>query len=156
MSDINHDASLSPSTGPGQALFGFVRHWSRRWNASSDGGAAQQGRQVLVTEVVQALSARGVATINAVAHEIAIDQSGASRLVKEAVGAGYLEMKPSDTDARRRDVSITAAGIELLEDAHRWQEAMFDQLAEHWTARQRDEFHRALLRLLERSHTLQP
>ncbi|WP_433262006.1 MarR family winged helix-turn-helix transcriptional regulator [Actinosynnema sp. CS-041913] len=153
---MDDEASPPPATGPGQVLFEFVRHWSRRWNAPGDGPAAQRGRLVLVTEAVRSLGGRGVATVNAVAREIGIDQSGASRLVKDAVGAGYLEMRPSAADARRREVSVTAAGLDLLRDAHRWQEAVFDHLTAQWTARQRAEFHRAMLRLLERSHTLEP
>jgi DNA-binding MarR family transcriptional regulator len=142
-------------TGPGQVLFEFVRHWSRRWNAPGDGHAAQRGRHVLVTEAVRSVGSRGAATVNAVAREIGIDQSGASRLVRDAVGAGYLEMRPSAVDARRREVSVAAAGHELLHEAHAWQERVFDRLTERWTTRQRDEFHRAMLRLLERSHTLE-
>ncbi len=46
---------------------------------------------MLVCEAVHSLSERGVAaTINAIAHEIGIDQSGASRLVTSATTAGYL------------------------------------------------------------------
>ncbi|ADB30768.1 hypothetical protein Kfla_1673 [Kribbella flavida DSM 17836] len=153
MSDTEAPA---PDTGPGQTLFAFVRHWSRRWNAAGDGQVAQRGRQVLVTEAVHALSGRGTATINAVAREIGIDQSGASRLVKDAVSAGYLALRPAADDARRRDVSITPAGLELLQDAHRWQETMFDQLTERWTPEQKTEFHRAMRSLLDRSHTLGP
>ncbi|MFC3996936.1 MarR family winged helix-turn-helix transcriptional regulator [Nocardiopsis sediminis] len=151
------DAPRPPETGPGQALFAFVRHWSRRWNTAADGQAAQSGRHVLVTEAVHALAGRrGGATINDVAREIGIDQSGASRLVKDAVAAGHLELRPSTADARRREVSVTAGGRTLLRDAHRWQEEAFAHLTEGWTARQRNEFHRAMLRLMERSHTLEP
>ncbi|MFC4561725.1 MarR family winged helix-turn-helix transcriptional regulator [Nocardiopsis mangrovi] len=156
MNPVDRDAPQPPADGPGQALFSFVRHWSRRWNAPGDAAAAQQGRHVLATEAVHALSARGGATINAVAREVGIDQSGASRLVKDAVAAGHLELRPSGTDARRREVSVTPAGLALLRDARRWQEAVFDHLTEQWTPRQRDEFHRAMRRLVERSHTLDP
>ncbi|MYY11753.1 MarR family transcriptional regulator [Streptomyces sp. SID4919] len=143
-----------PGPGPGQTLFEFVRHWARRWNSPGDGPARQQGRHVLVTEAVRSLDSRGIVTINAVAHEIGIDQSGASRMVKDAVAAGYLEIKPSESDTRRREVTVTAAGLDLLHDAHHWQEAVFDQLSGQWTDQQRTEFHHAMFRLLERSHTL--
>lgn len=145
----------TPETeGPGQILFEFVRHWARRWNTTGEGSADRNGRMVLVTEAVRSLTVRGAVTINALAAEIGIDQSGASRLVKEAVSAGYLTLAPSGSDARRREVSITDTGLTLLADAHRWQEAVFDQLTAEWTTDERDDFHRAMLRLLHTSHTL--
>ncbi|MDA2804300.1 MarR family winged helix-turn-helix transcriptional regulator [Nocardiopsis suaedae] len=144
--------------GPGQALFAFVRHWSRRWNGPTDHAAARQGRLVLATEAVHALQARGGApvTVNSVAREIGIDQSGASRLVKDAVETGHLELRPSADDARRREASVTAAGAALLRDAHRWQEEAFALLTEDWTEEERAGFHRAMVRLLDRSHAVEP
>ncbi|WP_406400372.1 MarR family winged helix-turn-helix transcriptional regulator [Streptomyces uncialis] len=109
---------------------------------------------MLVTEAVRSLDSRGIVTINAVANEIGIDQSGASRMVKDAVAAGYLEIKPSASDTRRREVTVTSEGLDLLHDAHLWQEAVFDQLSGQWTDQQRAEFHHAMLHLLARSHTL--
>ena len=139
--------------GPGEVLFEFVRHWSRRLQAG-DPRAAEQGRLVHVVEAVQSVRGREPATINAVAHELGIDQSGVSRLVKSAVAARYLELKPSDRDGRQREVLITPAGRSMLDQAHRWQEAVFQQLTEQWTERQRVDFRKAMLSLLERSRTL--
>jgi DNA-binding MarR family transcriptional regulator len=136
------------SAGPGQVLFEFVRHWSRR--TAPD--VAEQGRLVMVVESVHAVSGRRAATVNAVAHEIGIDQSGASRLVKEAAAAGYLVLRTADGDARRREVDVTPAGHELLEQAHAWQEEVFAQLTANWSERRRTQFRRDLLGLLERSH----
>lgn len=141
-------------TGPGQVLFGFVRHWSRR-SATGDPEAAEQGRLVLVSEAVQALTERGIsATVNAIAKEIGIDQSGASRLVKSAAGAGFLVMKASVADGRRREASLTAAGRSMLEHAHRWQEDVFAQLSRDWTEERRREFRQAMIELMDRSYEL--
>jgi MarR family transcriptional regulator, organic hydroperoxide resistance regulator len=141
--------------GPGQVLFEFVRHWSRRWAAgSAESGAAERGRLVLVTEAVLALGRRGGVTVNAVADEIGIDQSGASRLVNSAVAAGYLRIRASRTDGRRREVSVTPAGISMLDDAHQWQEKVFAALTVHWTDRQRSDFRQAMVSLLDRSHAV--
>lgn len=140
--------------GPGQVLFTFVRHWSRR---SSAGGheVAEQGRLVLVTEAVHSLTQRGVpATVNAVAHEIGIDQSGASRLVKSATEAGYLTMQASETDGRRRPATVTASGHAMLEQAHDWQEKVFDRLTESWSVQQRRDFQQAMTDLIDRSYAL--
>ncbi|MEV6887902.1 MarR family winged helix-turn-helix transcriptional regulator [Kribbella sp. NPDC051137] len=128
-------------------LFEFVRHWARR--TAPD--VAEQGRLVMVVESVYAVSGRGTATINAVAHEIGIDQSGASRMVKEAASAGYLEVRAAGGDARRREVGVTDTGLELLAQAHGWQEQVFSELSAGWTERRRTQFRRDLLSLLERS-----
>ncbi|MBO0867162.1 MAG: winged helix-turn-helix transcriptional regulator [Micromonosporaceae bacterium] len=140
--------------GPGQVLFGFVRHWSRR-SSPGDYAAAEQGRLVLVTESVHALMERGIAaTVNAVAHEIGIDQSGASRMIKSATEAGYLSMRASRTDARCREAALTSAGRSMLKQAHHWQEQVFDQLTVGWSDRRRDDFQRAMADLVDRSNAL--
>ncbi|MFF4875275.1 MarR family winged helix-turn-helix transcriptional regulator [Micromonospora sp. NPDC000668] len=140
------------SQGPGQVLFGFVRHWSRR-SATGDPGVAEQGRLVLVSEAVHCLTERGIsATVNAVAHEIGIDQSGASRLIKSATAAGYLVMEASAADGRRREASLTPAGRSMLNQAHRWQDEVFDQLAAGWSEQRRREFQQAMTDLVDRSY----
>jgi DNA-binding MarR family transcriptional regulator len=141
--------------GPGQMLFQFVRHWARRASALDPRTTAEQGRLVLVTEAVESLVRRGeAATINAIAHEIGIDQSGASRLVKSAMDAGVIELWTLDSDARRRHATVTAGGRKMLKDAHAWQEQVFDQLTDGWTAEQRVDFQRAMVSLVERSYSL--
>ncbi|MEV5555389.1 MarR family winged helix-turn-helix transcriptional regulator [Nonomuraea wenchangensis] len=142
--------------GPGQVLFAFVRYWSRRPQAG-DPELAEQGRLVLVAEAVHALTGRGVpATVNAVAHEIGIDQSGASRLVRSAREAGYLTMGGPGADGRRRRAALTPAGLALLDHAHDWQEQVFDRLTEGWSERRRRDFRQAMTELMERSCTLDP
>ncbi|MFB9722046.1 MarR family winged helix-turn-helix transcriptional regulator [Planobispora longispora] len=138
--------------GAGQALFRFVRHWSRRWNA--DGTPAERGRDVQVTEAVHALRGRQQVTVNDVAAELGIDQSGASRMVAHAVDQGYLITHRAPADARRRAVGLTDAGLALLDAAHSWQESTFAALTSDWTGAERAEFHRAMLRLLDRSPEL--
>ncbi|WP_280300694.1 MarR family winged helix-turn-helix transcriptional regulator [Nocardia neocaledoniensis] len=141
--------------GPGQSLFAFVRHWSRRSPAGDD-ELAERGRSVLVTEAVHALTHRGdQATVNAIAREIGIDQSGASRLVKSATRAGYLVMRPGVTDGRVRHATLTPAGRILLDRAHAWQEEIFDRLTTGWSERRRRDFHRAMTDLMSRSPTVE-
>ncbi len=140
--------------GPGQVLFQFVRHWSRRWNGPEDRGRAERGRDVLCLEAVCSLRDRDEVTVNDVAQELALDQSGASRMLAHAVEQGLLTTGPSPADARRRVVRPTAAGLALLESAHRWQEAVFATLTEDWTPQERTQFHRAMSRLLARSSSL--
>lgn len=137
--------------GPGETLFAFVRHWARvSWANGPE--ASARGRMVLVTEAVHALAARGIdPTVNAVATEIGVDQSGASRMVKAAVDAGYLVMRPAESDRRRRQASITRAGRVLLDQAHDWQERVFDRLADGWSEGWRREFRLAMSELMQRS-----
>ena len=132
------------SPGPGQVLFEFVRHWARR--------TTDQGRLVLVTEAVHTRTRRGrTATVNDVAHELGIDQSGASRFAKAAAAAGYLEIRTSREDSRRRELVVTEAGLAMLDQAHAWQEQVFADLTEDWTDQQRHDFQKAMTQLVERS-----
>ncbi|GAB3486427.1 MarR family winged helix-turn-helix transcriptional regulator [Nocardiopsis coralliicola] len=140
--------------GPGQALFSFVRHWSRRPTAG-DASIGEQGRLVAVTEAAAALAGREVpATVNAVADEVGIDQSGASRLIRSAVDAGYLTMARVPADGRRREAAVTPAGYTALERAHEWQERVFDELTAGWSRRRRADFQSAMADLVARSSVI--
>jgi MarR family transcriptional regulator, organic hydroperoxide resistance regulator len=142
------------TAGPGQLLFTFVRHWSRR-AATGDATVAEQGRLVLVTEAVHALAARAEpATVNAVARELGIDQSGASRLIRSAVEARYLTTARGRGDGRRREVSVTDTGAAALRHAHAWQEEVFAELTAGWSGRRREDFRSAMADLLSRSDRL--
>ena len=139
-------------TGSGELLFSFARHWSRR-SAIDDAVTAEQGRLLLVLEAVASLIDRGrSATVTAVASEIGIDQSGASRLVKSAVDAGYVAMTTSQTDRRRREVTVMPSGDAVLREAHAWQEQVFGELTVGWSRLRREEFHAAMTDLVRRSY----
>lgn len=140
------------SARPGQVLFAFVRHWSRR-SPDGDPAVAEHGRLVLVTEAVHALTQRGIAaTVSTVAREIGIDQSGASRLVKVATEAGYVTVQASEADGRIRQATVTPSGHALLEHAHEWQERVFDELTQGWGEQRRRGFQEAMSELMHRSH----
>ena len=110
---------------------------------------------MLVTEAVNALVNRGEpATVNSVASELGIDQSGASRLIKSATDVGYLSSEKSLQDGRRREVSITHPGRDALLKAHQWQEEVFAQLTEGWSEKKRNAFHGAMADLIARSYTM--
>jgi DNA-binding MarR family transcriptional regulator len=120
------------SGGPGQALFRLVRFWSRRWTGAGQAVELEHARDVMVTEAVASLSPRIGATVNAVANELGIDQSGASRFIAQAVQRGYLQKVPAARDARERVLHVTPAGEDLLRAAHEWQEAVFADLTAGW------------------------
>jgi DNA-binding MarR family transcriptional regulator len=134
--------------GPGQALFRFVRYWSRRWTGAGQAVDPDQGRDVMVTEAVQALQDRGGATVNDVADELGIDQSGASRFIAQAVNRGYLRKIASPHDARQRRLAVTDTGATLVEAAHEWQEKVFAELTADWSQAEVKQFHHLMERLI--------
>ena len=123
-------------------LFAFVRRFSRIPSAGDD---VDHGRLVLVAEAVAALARQGSEpTVNAIAAEIGIDQSGASRLITAAVDAGLVATAASAHDARRRTVHLTPTGQGLLVDARQWQGEVADRLTAGWSRKRREEFFAAL------------
>lgn len=94
------------------------------------------------------------ATVNAIADEIGIDQSGASRLIKNATSASYLAMAVAPADGRRREASLTPAGRSMLDQAHRWQEDVFSQLTTGWSEKKRRDFQQAMTDLMDRSYAM--
>lgn len=127
--------------GSGQVLFGFVRFWSRRRTA------AGRGPDVLVVEAVHALAARRTSvSVNDVAHEIGVDQSGASRMVTRAHRAGLLSRQASGRVGAPASIAVTPAGAHLLRHAHAWQDDMVRTLTDGWP----DEDVETLLTLMDR------
>jgi DNA-binding MarR family transcriptional regulator len=137
------------SAGPGQALFRLVRFWSRRWTGAGQTVELEHARDVMITEAVASLSQRDGATVNAVANELGIDQSGASRFIAQAVQRGYLRKAPARQDARQRVLQVTPAGDELLRAAHEWQEGVFANLTAGWTEQDVRQLQGYLERLLD-------
>lgn len=134
--------------GPGQTLFRLVRFWSRRWTGAGQTVDLERARDVMVTEAVASLGQRGGASVNAVANELGIDQSGASRFIAQAVQRGYLAKAAGLEDARQRALLVTPAGEELLQFAHAWQESVFADLTAGWPGDDVRQFHTYLERLL--------
>jgi len=127
----------------GPALFRLVRFWSRRWAR----GAVEHPQVVLVVEAVHAAGAD--ASVNDVARQLGLDQSGASRMVSAATAEGYLVRARAATDARRTALRLTPAGSELLTAARNWQRETFEQLTAHWPTADRERFAAYLHRLAD-------
>lgn len=135
--------------GPGQALFRLVRFWSRRWTGAGQAVELEHARDVMVTEAVATLSQGDAATVNAVANELGIDQSGASRFIAQAVQRGYLRKATARRDARERVLHVTPAGEALLHAAHAWQETVFADLTADWPEQDVRQLQDYLERLLD-------
>ena len=87
-------------------------------------------------------------TVGVVAERLAIDPSTASRLVAEAMNAGYLSRAPSQADSRRIRLELTEAGHELVEHAHYYQRTVFEQVTGDWSEDERQQFAQLLVKFV--------
>ncbi|MFF0379356.1 MarR family winged helix-turn-helix transcriptional regulator [Actinoplanes missouriensis] len=119
----------------GQALFAFVRFWSRRWTGAHLSAETQRGRDVMVVEAVHALTGQGrSASVNDVARELGLDQSGVSRMVTRAEHQGFVVRSAPGRIGAASVIANTAAGEELLRHAHAWQDEVLRTLTADWPA----------------------
>ncbi|NJP91923.1 winged helix-turn-helix transcriptional regulator [Nonomuraea sp. FMUSA5-5] len=140
---------MSEADEGGPALFRLVRFWSRRWagQAATRTGQAAHVQHILVLEAVH--TDPGEATVGTVAHQLGLDHSGASRMVKDAVDAGYLERATSAHDRRRAALRLTDSGRALLAGAREWQRHAFADLTSSWDEPDRLRFAAYLSRLAD-------
>jgi DNA-binding MarR family transcriptional regulator len=156
-----YNAGVDDGNNGGPALFTLVRFWSRRWmNRALLGVAAgpdAETRNIAHIQVIEAVATAidrdDEVTVNGVAAQLAMDQSGASRMIRDAVAAGYLARKNSGHDRRRAVVELTAEGKRLHGQALRWQQRCFDDLTAAWSDRDRSLFAGYLRRLADETTT---
>lgn len=138
------------SEAGGPALFRLVRFWSRRWAGRASAeltGEARHVQHILVVEAVR--THPDEATVGTVAHQLGLDHSGASRMVKDAVAAGYLARDTSRQDRRRARLELTESGHALLAGSRQWQRQVFDELTASWDEDDRLRFAGYLRRLAD-------
>lgn len=128
----------------GSTLFRMIRSLTAQVNEHD----SQHGRMAMVVEAVHNAKARGEVTINDVADELGIDQSGASRLVSQAITAGLIKREKSALDGRSRQCSITPAGEQLLAAARKWQEDVYNRLTTDWSSTEKTQFANAMERII--------
>jgi DNA-binding MarR family transcriptional regulator len=137
----------------GPALFRLVRFWSRRWagRASEElTGESRHVQHILVVEAADTSADEGEPpTVGTVAHQLGLDHSGASRMVKDAVEAGYLARDTSARDRRRASLRLTESGHALLAGSRQWQREAFEELTAGWEAADRRQFGAYLRRLAD-------
>jgi DNA-binding MarR family transcriptional regulator len=146
-----------PAVDGGPALFRLVRFWSRRWSnqafTRSNPAPDDDRWRVQHIQVVEAVAAArrtsAETTVTDVAEHLGLDHSGASRMVRDAVAAGYLAREGSAHDRRRVVVRLTNSGHELLAASHDWQRRCFDQLTATWNEHDRRQFAGYLQRLAD-------
>ena len=103
----------------------------------------------LIINVVD--DAAGEMTVGAVADQLNVDPSVASRMVTDCIDSGYLERAASATDGRRTVLRLTPTGIVLRDRFRRLQRETFEQITSAWTDADRLEFARFLTRYAEDS-----
>lgn len=82
--------------------------------------------------------------VGQVGERLGIDPSRASRLVAQAVRAGYVRRVASQSDGRRIGLRLTDAGRELAESAHATRREYLAGFMSGWPADDRREFARLL------------
>lgn len=94
-------------------------------------------------------------SIGDVATTLAIDPSTASRLVDQRVSDGLLERSPDPEDGRRVVLRLTGAGRSLLGELAESRQEMLAEVTRGWSASDRRELERLLLRLIDGFHTIE-
>lgn len=126
-------------------LFDLIRYFSRR--STEIGALPRRGRLIHTLEAVATVGSVHGATVNDVADELGVDQSGASRLIARAEHLGYLRRSPDRITRRTAGVVPTESGERLLDDAREWQHTAFGELTASWARDDALQLERLLHRL---------
>jgi len=128
----------------------FSRLRRRTTQSLTDHGMTKRDltRNLVINVVDEAV---GEITVGAVADQLNVDPSVASRMVTDCIDSGYLQRAASATDGRRTVLQLTPAGIDLRDRFRRQQRKMFEQITSDWTDTERLEFARLLTRYADDS-----
>ncbi|MGH2599950.1 MAG: MarR family winged helix-turn-helix transcriptional regulator [Dehalococcoidia bacterium] len=143
-----------------QAMFRLGRAFARQ--PLRDRLTARTGRgvdlsRILVVQAVETAAAQpdGEVTVGAIAEQLGIDPSTASRLVTETIRDGYLSRGSSPTDARRVRLELTDAGRDLSASSRRYQRAVFDRVTRDWSEQERLDFARLVIKFVDSTSEVQ-
>lgn len=130
-----------------ESLFRLGRLFSKVGaSVGTDGQAGQtvELSRILIVQAVEELQLNSdqEVSIGAIAQQIGVEASTASRLVAEAIKEGYLNREVSSVDSRRAQLTLTASGRLLAEQARNHQLQIFLQLTTSWTEQEQSEFAR--------------
>ncbi|MFF4414617.1 MarR family winged helix-turn-helix transcriptional regulator [Streptosporangium sp. NPDC001559] len=145
---------VTPGAAIDVALFRLRRIWARplRPRRAADPHRAVQMSNVMVVHAVHKLNLNvPEVTVGAVAEQLDVDPSTASRLVNDAVGAGFVEREESEVDARRARLRLSPRGRRVLEVVVASRRAYVDSLIADWDEGDREVFARLLTRFAEES-----
>jgi DNA-binding MarR family transcriptional regulator len=91
----------------------------------------------------------GEMTVGAVADELSVDPSVASRMVTDCITVGYLSRAASAHDGRRTVLHLTESGAHLLARFRRQQREAFEHVTREWSEHDRVQLARLLIRYVE-------
>ncbi|WP_271983646.1 MarR family winged helix-turn-helix transcriptional regulator [Pseudoclavibacter terrae] len=148
---MSEDESSETDASQSEALFSFVRFWSRRWGQIPRRTSAAHNQNVLVVQAVVSLTREAEPTIQDLATELGCSHAHASRAAARAATDGYVDVRKSTFDGRFKHLKATALGLRILVEALSWQEAVYRALTNDWTSRERQEFERLSARLAAKS-----
>ncbi|WP_051752966.1 MarR family winged helix-turn-helix transcriptional regulator [Streptosporangium amethystogenes] len=134
------------------ALFRLRRIWSRplRARRAEEPQRPVHMSNVMVVHAVHKLSLDvPEVTVGAVAEQLDVDPSTASRLVNDAIGAGLVEREESAVDARRARLVLSELGRRVLEVVVRHRRTYLDGLMADWDEQDREVFARLLARFAD-------
>lgn len=118
------------------ALMQLRRLWTtahRRTDLRRDVGEGVPLSQVLVVDAVARTAATQEVTVGAVAEQLSVNESTASRLVDATVRAGLVDRGRSERDARRVVLALTEQGRQLGDRALRYRLEYLSGLLDDWS-----------------------
>ncbi|GGS97056.1 hypothetical protein GCM10010156_64070 [Planobispora rosea] len=143
---------VTPAAAIDAALLRLRRIWSRPLRARKV-AEAQRPVQMSTVMVVHAVHRLGLelaeVTVGAVAEQLDVDPSTASRLVNEAIASGLVEREESEVDARRARLVLSAPGRRVLGAVTGYRRDYLDGLIAGWDRADREDFARLLTRFAE-------
>ncbi len=111
--------------------------------------ADEHTSKIVTLEAVHAAGRIGDSSIAAIAEQLGVDRSGASRMITAAANHGLVSKRSADSDQRRTEVDITETGHALLETAHAWQADAFQAMTANWAPEDVEQFATHLRRLAD-------
>jgi len=101
-----------------------IRQAARHVTQFYDQLFAPSGLRATQFAILSRLRSDGPMTINALANALVMDRTTLGRNILPLQRDGLVEVAPGAKDRRRRELRLTAAGVELQRGAYRhWQEA---------------------------------
>ncbi|MBG0832805.1 winged helix-turn-helix transcriptional regulator [Planomonospora sp. ID67723] len=142
----------TPGAAIDVALFRLRRIWSRplRARRAERSPRSVQLSNVMVVHAVHKLSLDvPEVTVGAVAEQLDVDPSTASRLVNDAIAAGLVGREASEVDARRARLVLSGPGRRVLDAVVCYRRSYLDGLMADWDRADREVFARLLTRFAE-------
>jgi DNA-binding MarR family transcriptional regulator len=113
------------------------------------GGGFNRSHSLIVDAVGESMDAGGELSIGKVAERLGIDPTRASRMVRAAVTAGYVERTACEDDARRICLRLNDSGRELLQQIRSARIEAFTSVIAAWPDADCSELARLLTKFAE-------